>query len=145
MFIVSDLVDRKNIDKNYSAYKVLYNSKPYILRYDKDILQEVYFLGEYKHYWMSCRLDMKTISHYYIYDNYIKRYESGLMNRIYHLKGPNDIYYIENNKTVEYHAEKMSVHPISNQKLQSDLITFLANFNQLGLNSLFTPNESKQK
>ena len=32
---------------------------------------------------MSCRPDMKTISHYYIEDCYFKRYENGKLNRIY--------------------------------------------------------------
>jgi murein tripeptide amidase MpaA len=117
--------------------------------YDKDTLREVYFLSEFSNYFMSCRTDMSTISHYYIKkipDSYyflIKRYENNIYNRAYVI--------INNNLTASY-SRVDSVERIYksypaelsldlSKKIQGDLLMFLSKFNKFGLSDLFSPQE----
>jgi hypothetical protein len=71
--------------------------------YEGEKLREVYFMRRFPKYFMSCRTDFVTISHYYITDaKTIIRYENGILNRVYHREDKNTTYFIDNEKMVKY-------------------------------------------
>ena len=87
-FKVYPLLEVKSSDPEWSLWRVNHiDGKDYLLGYVGNDLVEVYFVGEgYDDYFMSCRTDMKTISHYAVDNRYkvVRRYENGVRNRIYH-------------------------------------------------------------
>lgn len=131
---IHSLMDKKNIDSKYNAYRVFYNNKSYIVRYSDKELQEVYFL-EKPNRWMSCRIDMKTISYYDVYKDYILRIENGVVNRKYHITNKNYLYYEENGVKVIYEAG-LYEHVVSDDQIEHDLKQFLIKFNKFGLDNL---------
>ena len=90
----------------------------------------------------SCRSDMQIISHYYFYEKHINRYENGILNRVYYINNPNNIFYIENGVTHTYQSVFMPKH-ISNDQLKNDLDLFLKEFNDKKLYNCFNRHEPK--
>lgn len=138
-FEVLDAIEHRSDDEKYAGYGGKLNNQSFLIYYYGDQVKEVY-LGDDR-YFMSCRPDMKTISHYYNDGKIIKRYENGVLNRIYYQKD-NDTWYVENNKKVVYHLDmnvKVSDH--MKNKIYKDFTQFLEKFNQLKLYELFQPQE----
>ena len=115
----------------------------YILSYEGDSLKEVYFTERFTNYFMSCRTDFKTISHYYTSKPYIKRYENGVCNRIYTFKSKGTVVCSVNGVMRKYttHNRQKPLTDDFVKKLYLDLTNFLATFNNLGLNRFFLPTE----
>lgn len=144
-FKVDNLIERRNDNPDLLAYRVHLDDKQYVMYYDKDELKEVYFVNRFKNYFMSCRSDMKTISHYYIDktnpDNKVmRRYENGVHNRTYLMKTSRLITCTVDGQERIYTTTEETV-TVDPQKFYSDLIFFLKKFNTLKLYELFTPNE----
>lgn len=120
-----------------------------MMYYDKDILREVYFVSEFSNYFMSCRVDMSIVSHYYIKkipDTYyllIKRYENNIYNRSYVVINGSLAVSYSRVDSVEriYTSRTIELSPDFGTKLQEDLLIFLTKFNKLGLSTLFSPQE----
>jgi hypothetical protein len=148
-FVLTNHVETRSDNPNLKGYRVYLGNKKYIMYYNKDILHEVYFMSEFPKYFMSCRVDLNTVSHYYYQDipnsNYflIKRYEKGILNRTYIV--------VSNNLTVSYlrmddteRLYKTTCENLSNElavNVQNDLLNFLEQFNKLNLYNLFSPQE----
>jgi hypothetical protein len=110
--------------------------------YYKNTLREVYFMRFFPKYFMSCRTDMKTISHYYYSGtDIIRRYENGIHNQTYYSIDRNTVSCIKNNKKVLYITDYDSNHNMGS-KLCHDLISFLSQFYNLKLYEHFTPKEN---
>ena len=144
-FTVYDYVETRSDNSDLKGYIVRLDDKKYILYYDKDLLREVYFIGHFRNYFMSCRVDMKTISHYYMYkDNptnkFIKRYENGKCNRIYKIQSSNVITSVVQKQERVYVVNSQKP-AIDQTTLYNDLIKFLDEFYAAHLNNLFLPNE----
>lgn len=142
-FIIQHRIETRSDNPNIRYYYLKYNNNYYTICYDGEKLREVYFCFYDKSYSMSCRTDMKTISHYYINKELgkIRRYEYGSCNRTYTQVSFEQIFYEENGKRVDYIATRQE--PKNQDKIKKDLLDFLVNFNQLKLYELFQPNEPK--
>lgn len=132
---------------NLLGLTVRLDDQVYSLCYEKDQLREVYFMSVFKNYFMSCRSDFKTISHYYTLpvqnpirtNHIIKRYENGICNRVYLCKGRETVSTTDGSKrvyTLYYETPSIEVN-----KVYADLVIFLTRFKQLGLDQLFSPEE----
>ena len=144
-FKVDNLIERRNDNPDLLAYRVHLDDKQYVMCYDKDELKEVYFINRFKNYFMSCRSDMKTISHYYIDktnpDNKVmRRYENGVHNRTYLMKTSRLITCTVDGQERIYTTTEETI-TIDPQKFYNDLTVFLSKFNTLKLYELFAPNE----
>lgn len=142
-FIATTWVETRSDNSDLKGYKVYLDNKIYVLYYDKNTLREVYFMSEYPRYFMSCRTDMKTISHYF-YDatgKIIKRYENGQPNRTYTII--NSRLTTCNYAGVErrYESQHINLDQAFQDKLYNDLVNFLDQFISLGLTELFSPKE----
>lgn len=139
-FVVRDYVETRSDNADLIGYFVYFGNKSYIIYYDKDQLREVYFIARYKNYFMSSRADLKTISHYYITDKVVKRYENGIHNQTYYLIDKNTATCSKDGVEIVYKAnfEKANV---DKDKLYKDLTAFLVKFNTFGMYELFSPNE----
>ena len=146
-FRVLNYHETRDDDPNLHGYKVIYNGQDYELFYDKESLREVYFLSHFYHYFMSCRVDFTTISHYYTNNytpdgvQYIKRYENGVNDQNYYL-GPCTCYCDSKTNPRTYTACLDPIE-VNVKKLRNDLITFLDKFYALGLDKHFCPEEPK--
>lgn len=135
-FKVYPLVEVKSSDPEWSLWRVNHvDGKDYLLGYRGNDLVEVYFVGEGSlDYFMSCRTDMKTISHYFVDRrcNVVRRYEHGVRNRVYHDERNGIMWYEENGKRVEY-KQALTYKLPDWQILYRDLEKFLEEFKKLGL------------
>lgn len=128
------------------GYTIYLDDKKYIMYYEKDLLREVYFISNFKDYFMSCRTDFKTISHYYIVhksgeNSIIKRYENGVHNRTYTIESSNiTTCFVDGIKRV-YSAGWYEGDEFLRNKLHTDLVSFLTQFTALGLDKLASPQE----
>lgn len=131
-------VERRSDSHDYIGYSVTYQDKMYIIYYYKKEIKEVYFFDK-EHsgkYFMSCRPDMRTISHYYYLNQYtIARYENGYLNRLYYQQGQ-AMYYEDHGKKIWY-SHKFPTEPIDTVKVLTDLIHFLEDFHSQGLDKEF--------
>ncbi len=140
-FKVYDIIERRNDNPDLLGYAVNLNNKNYVVYLNKHDLKEVYFLLS-SSYFMSCREDMKTISHYYIKDGIIKRYENGKLNRTYHTE-KNVIWCYNNDKKIIYTSGEEKVE--NKKEIYNYLIKFLKKFNKNKLYKLFSPEEPKMQ
>ena len=139
--VVKNWKERRSDNADLTGYCVYLKDKKFIMYYDKDTLREVYFMYFFPKYCMSCRTDMKTISHYYSEADIIKRYENGIHNKTYYYIDRNTASCIKNNKEVLYIADYNNNHSME-PKLRHDLINFLSQFYDLKLYEHFTPKEN---
>lgn len=151
-FIFLEWHETRSDNPDLHGYKVHLDGQQYILYYNKDQLREVYFLGRFKNYFMSCRTDFKTISHYYIENikkpghttdgttGYIRRYEQGTHDRTYVIKG-SAVTMCTINNTLRVYTATNNVPKVDRNKVYTDLLAFLAKFYALGLDKLFAPQE----
>ena len=142
-FIATTWVETRSDNSALKGYKVYLDNKKYILYYDKNNLREVYFMSEYPRYFMSCRADMKSISHYF-YDttgNVVKRYEDGQQNRTYTIISPQLTTCNYCGVERRYETRHINLDTDFQEKLYNDLVNFLNQFTSLGLTKLFSPNE----
>ena len=139
-FKISNSIERRSDNSNLAGYKVSLNNKHYIVYYDGNELREVYFMFYSREYFMSCRPDMKTIHHYYVVKNTIKRYENGVLNQVYLIKDKGEIVCMKDNQLVTYKQYYGIEHsPETQEKIYNDLVNFIDKFNSLELNHLFSP------
>ena len=138
-FSVENYIETRSDNPNLSGYAVHLGNSTYIMYYDRNRLREVYFLSEFPNYFMSSRADMKTISHYYIDGNQIRRYENGVLNQVY-TTSPLYTTCIKNGKKVVY-IVNYGKKNFSKQKLYEDLTNFLRVFNEKEMYKLFSPQE----
>ena len=138
-------IEYRSDNPNLKGYRVYYNKRGYLLYYLNDTLREVYFFGfENPDYFMSCRTDMKTISHYFNSKDhrFIKRYEEGKLNRVYRDENNGTVWYEENGKRVVYQLYDLTESlPELKNKLYKDLTEFLDKFYAMKLDELFNPIE----
>lgn len=140
-FKVDNLVETHN-QGPYKAYRVRMDGNVYVVAYDGEHIKEVYFMFYKQKYFMSCRSDMKTISHYYIDGDIIRRYEEGILNREYFILDDNTgICYVNNEKRI--YSTQRGVTIENPNKIQVDLLQFLEKFNSLALSQFFNPQEPK--
>ena len=145
-FTVDNRIELRSDNADLCGYKVFLDDKIYVLYYDKDRLREVYFMARFDNYFMSCRTDMKTVSHYYIMNegadgkSFIKRYENGIHDRTY-LVERYDIVTCVIDGVKRAYTLKQGPGKHEHRKLYSDLVSFLEQFNSLGLFKLFSPQE----
>ncbi len=146
-FVVTNSIETRSDNQDLIGYRVYLDFKKYVLYYDKDQLREVYFMSRYPKYFMSCRTDMKTVSHYYILEtkdngveSIIKRYENGIHDRTYIEESPNITTCVVDGIKRIYTFRHEPVTVDSN-KLYIDLVTFLEQFDALGMSKLFSPKE----
>lgn len=91
-------------------------------------------MARFKNYFMSCRPDMKTISHYYIINkgngekSLIKRYENGIHNRTYTIESRGVTTCIVNGIKIVYTVHS-GVVITNHTKFYNDLLNFLDKFN----------------
>lgn len=142
-FEVENFVETRSDNPNLAGCKVHLDGFIYFLYYDKETLREVYLMGRYPKYYMSCRADMTTVSHYYIEGDKIKRYENGVLNQIYTMYSPIITLCEKNGEEVIYKVQR-GTYLFTPQKLYDDLIKFLQDFNEKEMYNLFIPQESKQ-
>ena len=141
-FIVDAYVETRTDKPDLKSYRVRLDDKWYTLCYDCDQLREVYFnlTPTCQTYLMSCRADLRTVSHYYVHGNIIKRYENGLQDRIYTIVNNNTITCVVDVVERVYKAHFKPVI-VDQNKLYTDLILFLDAFNKLNMSTLFSPKE----
>ena len=140
-FVVQDKVETRNDNPELRLYRVFLDHYKYILCYEKDQLKEVYFMNRFKNYFMSCRTDFKTISHYYVSIPYIKRYEQGVCNRIYTMKSATTTTCQVDNIERVYTLFNRTVDVNLINKFYTDLTTFLIQFYALELDQQFFPKQ----
>lgn len=148
-FRLDNLVERRNDTSDIITYRTYLNGKCYVMSYDKDKLKEVYFVRQFKNYFMSCRNDMQTISHYYIdktdpNNKVMRRYENGKLNRIYKVITNRYITCTVDGQERIYISKTEDVSNLDPVKFQNDLTEFLTQFNTLKLYNEFSPNEPKK-
>ena len=144
-FVVTDTIETRSDDPNLIGYRVYLDFTKYVLYYDKDQLREVYLMSRYPKYFMSCRTDMETVSHYYIIDildekSIIKRYENGKHNRTYTIENDEITTCIVDGVQRVYTLIRECPN-VDENKLYDDLVTFLKKFNDLDMDKLFVPKE----
>lgn len=142
-FGVENFIETRSDNPNLSGYKVYLGNATYMMYYDRKLLREVYFLSGFPNYFMSSRTDMKTISHYYIDGNQIRRYENGVLNQIYTVFPPMYTICVKNGKEVVYKVN-YGKKKFSKQKLYEDLTNFLHIFNEKEMYKLFAPQEPSE-
>lgn len=146
IFQVEDRYELRSDNPNFCGYRVSLDTKIYILYYDKDQLREVYFIDWFKNYFMSCRTDFKTISHYYIeyFEPHckalgcIKRYEQGVHNQIYLMESCS-VTSCTVNGIPRVYTVINETPKVDQNKLKVDLLAFLKQFYNLGLDKQFSP------
>lgn len=146
-FVVLPEFETRSDSADLIGYKVSLAGKAYMLYYDKDQLKEVYFSFS-PTYFMSCRTDMKTVSHYYYTgavsdtgSDILKRYENGIMNRIYLDNRATGISTCIVDGIERIYTTTYGKVNVNQAKLYDDLVNFLVKFNSLGLYKLFSPKE----
>ncbi len=139
-FIVRNKIETRTDNPNLREYQVRLNGSVYIMCYEGEKLREVYFMLRFPKYFMSCRTDFVTISHYYITDSKtIIRYENGILNRTYH-RDKSTTYYVDNGKKVKYILHDNIQHSLhKTNQLHQDLTTFLQEFYSRKLDTQFCP------
>jgi hypothetical protein len=143
--------ETRNDNPDLHGYKVHLADYGYIMYYDKEQLREVYFLDRAPNYFMSCRVDFKTISHYYMESiknpirttGYIRRYEHGKLDRTYLVKGP-AVTMCTIGDTRRIYTATTDISNVNPEKLKADLEVFLDTFYELGLDKYFSPEEPKE-
>jgi hypothetical protein len=83
---------------------------------------------------------MQTISHYYVHGNTVKRYENGIQDRTYTIVSNNTVTCVVDGVKRVYKVHFRNV-TIDQNKLYTDLVSFLDNFNKLNMGALFSPQE----
>ena len=143
-FSVDNLIEVRSDNPSLKGYRVHLNNKTYVLYYENDLLREVYFMSLFDDYFMSCRTDMKTISHYYRKSHgVIRRYENGEYNRSYYTTAGFAFYY----KHSQQGRIKVTYRTLDNIKINNadqlliDLSGFLQEFNERKMYRLFSPKE----
>ena len=141
-FMAENLVEHRSDNPNSIYYWVILEDKNYCMAYENDKLKEVYIMDYPHNYFMSCRIDMKTISHYYAINNgsEILRYEEGKLNRVYTMKDRYTTIFERDGVKVIYKKIEFDVQN-KKEQLYNDLIKFLKKFNELKLFKLFQPNK----
>lgn len=134
--IVENCIEHRNDDPKLSIYWCHLDGKTYAISYYDNKVKEVYFMDYLYAYFMSCRVDMETISHYYMINTpnektTICRYENGVMNRVYTADDNYTTWYCENNKKIIY--KRVPYEVPNKQQIYNDLVAFLDKFNKLGL------------
>ena len=140
-FFVYKLIETRSDNHNLKGYRLSLDDKIYVVYYDNTILREVYFINYFSNYFMSCRSDMTTISHYYIKGKLIKRYENSIHNQTYVMVNDDITTCMVGGKKRVYKVSRKNYPDISSDKLYSDLTRFLEDFNSLGLAKNFMPQE----
>lgn len=141
-FFVDDYYEVQTDRPEFKTYRVRLDNNWYNLCYEGNNLREVYFnlSPTNQTYVFSCRTDMKTVSHYYVHGNSVKRYENGECNRSYTIVNKEVIVCKTDNLTRIYRIRYVRV-PVDETKLYNDLVAFLDEFSRLGLNKLYSPQE----
>lgn len=141
-FVVLPEFETRSDNADLIGYKVSLAGKAYMLYYDKDQLKEVYFSFS-PTYFMSCRTDLRTISHYYTTADgrIVKRYEDGLINRIYYDNRAAGISTCTVDGIERIYTTTYGKVNVNQAKLYDDLVNFLVEFNSLGLYKFFSPQE----
>ena len=141
-FFVDDYCEFQTDRPEFKTYRVRLDKKWYNLCYEKDTLREVYFnlSATNQTYVLSCRTDMKTISHYYVSGNLVKRYENGQCNRVYTIVNKEVIMCRVGNSNRVYRIRYASTD-VDETKLYTDLTLFLEEFTRLNLFDLASPQE----
>lgn len=144
-FVVRPEFETRNDNVNLIGYKVSLAGKAYMLYYDKKQLREVYFYIS-PEYFMSCRSDMKTISHYYTTStaagsDIVKRYENGILNRVYEDNRATGISTCIVDGIERVYTTTYGEVNVNQAKLYDDLVDFLVKFSSLGLYKHFSPKE----
>ena len=140
-FFVYKLIETRSDNHNLKGYRISLDDKIYVVYYDNTALREVYFINYFSNYFMSCRSDMTTISHYYIKGKLIKRYENNIHNQTYVMVNDDITTCMVADKKKVYKVSRKNYPDISSDKLYSDLTRFLQEFNSLGLSKNFMPQE----
>lgn len=141
-FFIENKAEIRSDNSDMIGYRVHWNEMIYVMYYDKDDLREVYFIDFFPCYFMSCRTDFQTISHYYIYDNFIKRYENGALNRFYLIVNTDTLMCYKNknkDRVIYQRVETPLRHEV--QKIKNDLLSFLRTFDKKNFYQLFSPKE----
>ena len=132
-FYIHPIAEYRTDDPTWVMWRVNFNNKDYLMAYSQDKLKEVYFVGErIPNYFMSCRADnLYHISHYYVdyKTNEVRRYEKGVMNRVYH-DNRHGVMWCDTHKYIQkvFTDENPDV-----ARIWKDLEKFLADFQRSGI------------
>lgn len=149
-FILDPWVETRSDNLNLRGYKGILDGKRYILYYDKTKLREVYFVGLFPNYFMSCRSDFTAISHYYEHlskkfsNSYINRYDNQKLTKVYYYAFEHVLYSpATETDPVRYYRYQHTKPELNPEAVEADLRRFLVEFYNLGLDKHFCPEEPK--